>query len=88
MRELRALMELAIVMADEDVIEESDISLHGADSVENLLSQDMTLKDYTTRIIQHFLNKYNGNIILTAKKLDIGKSTIYKMVQDRELQVS
>jgi two-component system response regulator AtoC len=81
-------MELAMVMADEEVIQEADISLHGADSVENLLSQDLTLKDYTTRIIQHFLNKYNGNIILTAKKLDIGKSTIYKMVQDRELQVT
>ena len=81
-------MELALVMADGEVIQESDISLHGADSVENLLAQDLTLKDYTTRIIQHFLNKYNGNIIQTAKKLDIGKSTIYKMVQDRELQVS
>jgi two-component system, NtrC family, response regulator AtoC len=87
-RELRALIELALVMADEDVIQESDISLHGGDSIENLLSQELTLKDYTTRIIQHFLNKYNGNIIQTAKKLDIGKSTIYKMVQERELQVS
>jgi DNA-binding NtrC family response regulator len=75
-------------MGDEDVIQESDISLHGGDSIENLLSQELTLKDYTTRIIQHFLNKYNGNIIQTAKKLDIGKSTIYKMVQERELQVS
>jgi transcriptional regulator with GAF, ATPase, and Fis domain len=87
-RELRALMELAVVMSEEEMIEEQDISLPSTDSVENLLEQNLTLKVYTTRIIQHFLNKNNGNVILTAKKLDIGKSTIYKMVQEQELQVS
>jgi len=87
-RELRALMELAVVMSEGETIEEQDINLPSTDSVENLLEQNLTLKVYTTRIIQHFLNKNNGNVILTAKKLDIGKSTIYKMVQEQELQVS
>jgi len=87
-RELRALMELAVVMAEGDIIEEEDISLPAVDALGNLLDQNLTLKDYTTRIIQHFLDKNNGNVIVTAKKLDIGKSTIYKMVQERELQVN
>ena len=87
-RELRAIIELAVVMSENDTIHKNDITLNATDSIENLLIQELTLKDYTKRIIQHFLNKNKGNILATAKKLDIGKSTIYKMVQDQELQIN
>ncbi|MDB5261120.1 MAG: sigma-54-dependent Fis family transcriptional regulator [Adhaeribacter sp.] len=87
-RELRAIIELAVVMSENDTIQRGDITLNATDSIENLLIQELTLKDYTKRIIQHFLNKNKGNILATAKKLDIGKSTIYKMVQDQELQIN
>ncbi|MGV3587699.1 MAG: sigma-54-dependent transcriptional regulator [Adhaeribacter sp.] len=87
-RELRAVIELAVVMSETDTIQKNDITLNASESIENLLVQELTLKDYTKRIIQHFLNKNKGNILATAKKLDIGKSTIYKMVQDQELQIN
>ena len=87
-RELRAIIELAVVMSDTDTIQKNDITLNASESIENLLVQELTLKDYTKRIIQHFLNKNKGNILATAKKLDIGKSTIYKMVQDQELHIN
>jgi len=87
-RELRAITELAVVMSENDTIQKNDITLNATDSIENLLIQELTLKDYTKRIIQHFLNKNKGNILATAKKLDIGKSTIYKMVQDHELHIN
>jgi len=87
-RELRAIIELAVVMSDTDVIQKNDITLNATESLDNLLVQELTLKDYTKRIIQHFLNKNKGNILVTARKLDIGKSTIYKMVQDQELHIN
>ena len=32
-------------------------------------------------IIRHYLDKHNDDIGLVAQKLDIGKSTLYKMIQ-------
>ncbi len=41
----------------------------------------MTLKEYTERIIRHYLREYNNNVLKVAKKLDIGKSTIYNLLR-------
>jgi two-component system response regulator AtoC len=85
-RELKSLMELAVVMADDEaVIDPTHISLNSSSSITNLLSQEITLKEYTNQIIQHYLHKYNSDVLLVARKLDIGKSTIYRMLQQNEL---
>ncbi len=86
-RELRSVIELAAVMADEEVIEPHHITLNITGSVNNLLSQETSLKDYTNQIIQHYLDKYNYDVMLVASKLDIGKSTIYRMIQNDEVKV-
>lgn len=78
-------MELAVVMADEEIIEPGHITLNNSGSLSNLLSEEITLKAYTSQIIQHYLDKYNSDVLLVAKKLDIGKSTIYRMLQNNEL---
>jgi len=82
------LLKEEIDSLKEELITKYTFSLPGRVAMNNLPEQNLTLKEYTTCIIQHFLNINNGNIILTAKKLDIGKSKIYKMVQERELQIS
>jgi DNA-binding NtrC family response regulator len=87
-RELKSLMELAVVMADDEpVIDPTHISLNSSSSITNLLSQEITLKEYTNQIIQHYLHKYNSDVLLVARKLDIGKSTIYRMLQHNELEL-
>lgn len=40
---------------------------------------------YNKDIINHFLFKYDNNIIDTAKKLQIGKSTIYRMLKENNV---
>jgi two-component system response regulator AtoC len=45
------------------------------------------LKEYEAQIIQHFLDKYDRDVLLVARKLDIGKSTIYRMVNAGELSI-
>ncbi len=85
-RELKAMMELAVVMANKDVIEDVDISLNAAVRSANfLMDEEDTLQGYTRKIIKHYLEKNDNNIIEVAKKLDIGKSTIYRMIKNREL---
>lgn len=86
-RELKSVMELAVVMADEDIIEPAHITLNSYGSASNILNQEITLKEYTTQIIQHYLDKYNSDVLLVARKLDVGKSTIYRMIQTNELTV-
>jgi transcriptional regulator with PAS, ATPase and Fis domain len=34
-----------------------------------------------------FLKKYNNNVMMVAKKLGIGKSTIYNLIKKNELQL-
>ncbi|MES2387508.1 MAG: sigma-54 dependent transcriptional regulator [Bacteroidota bacterium] len=83
-RELKAVVELAAVMASGDSVEPNDIIFNELSASEELLSEEMTLDDYTFRIIRHYLNKYAGNVIQVAEKLSIGKSTIYRYLKQME----
>jgi DNA-binding NtrC family response regulator len=84
-RELKAVMELACVMTNRDIIKPSHLNMNVDDSVQNLLANEKTLEEYNNEIIKHFLSKYNHNVRLVASKLGIGKSTIYRMLQKKTL---
>lgn len=84
-RELKSMMELAVVMSDGPAIEAVNITSNNAGSLTNLLSQEISLKEYTNQIIQHYLDKYDSDVLLVADKLDVGKSTIYRMLKSNEL---
>ena len=84
-RELKAIIDLAAVMANSDVIESSDISFSRTNFSTELLNDDDTLDGYTKKILHHYLKKYDRNVLTVARKLDIGKSTIYRMMKESEL---
>lgn len=84
-RELKAVIELACVMADEGVIEEENIIFNSTSGFNDLLSQELTLEEYTYRIIRSYLDRYDRNVLLVAKKLGIGKSTIYRLLNTNKL---
>lgn len=84
-RELKASVELACVMAENDCIEESDFNFNTANSMSELLSSEKTLKEYNAQIIRHFLQKYNDDIAAVADRLDVGKSTLYRMIKNKEV---
>ncbi|MFY8004423.1 MAG: sigma-54-dependent transcriptional regulator, partial [Chitinophagaceae bacterium] len=77
-RELKSVIELAVVMSDGGTIEEKDVNLNRTGSIANVINNEVTLREYEINIIKHFLEKYNQDVMLVAKKLDIGKSTIYR----------
>lgn len=51
-------------------------------------AKEQTLEEYTMQIIQHYLARYNNNVVLVANKLGVGKSTIYRYLKDKKLQLS
>lgn len=83
-RELKSVIELAAVMSDDNVIEAEDITFNSLQKEGQFLLEEMTLRDYTFKIIRHFLDKYDENVLLVAKKLDIGKSSIYRYLKEME----
>ena len=83
-RELKAIIEMAAVMAEDQTITEDDIQFNSPKRTEAFLSAELPLKEYTRKIIHHYLNKYNQDVLLVAKKLDIGKSTIYRMLKEEQ----
>lgn len=84
-RELKAIVELACVMATDNNISVEDISFNSLKPEGSFLLEELTLKEYNKRILRHFLDKYENDVLLVADKLDIGKSTIYNMLKSGEL---
>jgi len=84
-RELKAIMDLAAVMAEGDTIHIEDINLQTKSELANLLLEERTLKEYEVEIIKSYLKKYENDVLKVAKLLDIGKSTIYRMKKKGEL---
>jgi len=84
-RELKAIVDLAAVMCEDNEITANDITFSSIKREKDFLSEPKTLRAHTCEIIKYYLKKNNHDISLTAEMLDIGKSTIYKMIQDKEL---
>jgi len=84
-RELKAVMELACVMTNNDNIKPSHLNMSIDENVQNLLAEEKTLEEYNLDIVKHFLGKYNQNVRLVASRLGIGKSTIYRMLQNKQM---
>lgn len=85
-RELRSLIELSVVLSSDDVIDAKDINLQNQSVLKAVIEKEKTLKEYEHEIVQHYLEKYEGNVLQVAEKLAIGKSTLYRMLKSNILQ--
>ncbi len=83
-RELKSLVELAVTMSVREEIEASDFVLDSGDPLAAISGEDLTLREYELKIIKATLAKCNNDIGLTAKKLDIGVSTIYRILKEEK----
>ena len=86
-RELKSIIDLACIMSDTNEIKEEDITFQSLNNKDLLSISDVTLREYTNNIIQYTLNNTNKNVIETAKKLDIGKSKIYNLINSGDIKV-
>ncbi|MBD2767496.1 sigma-54-dependent Fis family transcriptional regulator [Hymenobacter sp. BT664] len=86
-RELKAVVELATVLADGEQIQAADLPLRPGRAPEGPGSQ-RSLRDQTTAIVQSCLDEMGGDVLAVAARLRIGKSTIYRMIQQQELHLT
>jgi transcriptional regulator with PAS, ATPase and Fis domain len=84
-RELRAVMELAVVMSDGKALRGEDISFMNLGAEHNLMQKEKTLRQYTCEIISFYLERYDNNVVEVARRLGIGKSSVYQMIKEGEI---
>jgi DNA-binding NtrC family response regulator len=82
-RELKSVMDLAVVMSNEHEIKGDDIMLSSFDALPEVISEDLTMREYELRILHTYLKRYDNDIKKVAEKLDIGQSTIYRMLKEK-----
>jgi two-component system response regulator AtoC len=83
-RELKSVTELAVTLSDEGEIDTPDLIMDSGDSGSYSHEAELTLREYELKIIKATLKKYNNDIKIAAGKLDIGVSTIYRILKDEK----
>ncbi len=86
-RELKSLVELAVTLSVKEDIEASDFALDSGEPFSAVSGDDLTLREYEMKIIKATLRKCNNDINLAARKLDIGVSTIYRLLKENKESV-
>jgi DNA-binding NtrC family response regulator len=86
-RELKAVIDLACIMADGKEIKAEDLTFYEIGNTKAYNTDEKTLKAFEIEIISYFLDRYDGNVVLVAEKLDIGKSKIYNMLKSGEIKL-
>ena len=86
-RELQNVIERAVIFAEGQVIEPSDVNLPGGDAVASGENEDLqaTVRAYEKAQICRMLNRYNWNKPETAKALGIGVSSLYRKIDEFEI---
>ena len=84
-RELKAMIDLACVLCDGAEIGEDDITFPSTKGLTEFNAIEKTLREYECDIIKFYLKKYDNDVLEVAKKLEVGKSTIYKMIKNKEI---
>lgn len=82
-RELKSVIELAAVLSAGDEINADDISLgNQEDILPDLLVQDLSLREYDIRIVQHYMQRFDNDTKEVAKALNIGQTTVYRLLKE------
>ena len=83
-RELKSVIELAVTLSEADIIEPVDLVVDRGNPLSDIASDNLTLREYQLKIIRATLKKNNDDIKLAAEKLDIGISTIYRILKEEK----
>lgn len=78
-RQLRNVIDSAVVMADDEAIEPEDLGLRdiGGDELESL-----RIDHWERKLIRQALERTSGNVPEAAKLLGIGRATLYRKVDE------
>jgi Nif-specific regulatory protein len=82
-RQLRNVIDSAVVLANGDTIQSEDIGLHdaGTDHLDTL-----RLVDWERRLIRQALQRTGGNVPEAAQLLGIGRATLYRKIDEYKIE--
>lgn len=81
-RELRGCIEKAVIYSETEVIRVEDLKINDSDLMEVADEQQMvSMADYEEKMIREAMKKYNGNLTLVAKALEISRPTLYNRLK-------
>lgn len=81
-RELKSVVELAMVMAAGDTIEANDITVAGSDMLPDVMAEEASLREYNRRIVQLYMDRCDNDTKQVADLLDIGQTTVYRLLKE------
>jgi DNA-binding NtrC family response regulator len=84
-RELKSVIELACVMSNDSEIDATDIVLTSGDALPDVMFEELSLREYNRRIVQLYMEKYDNNTKMVADKLDIGQTTVYRLLKEDKM---
>ena len=81
-RELQGCIEKAVIMSDNEIIGKDDLQINDSQLVDvQKKTQSQTLDDAEEQVIRNAMKKYNGNLSLVAKALNISRPTLYNRLK-------
>lgn len=83
-RELKSVIELAATLADDKEIHAEHLMLDDSESLENLYTDNMTLREYNLRLVNKLMEQNDNKPKVVADKLGVGVATIYRMLKEEE----
>jgi two-component system response regulator AtoC len=93
-RELKAVVELAAVLADGEQIGVADIPFRSVPAPQVAAARHPSatlvfpsLREQTLAIMQDSLTALNGDVVAAASRLRVGRSTLYRLIQSGHLQL-
>ena len=79
MRQLRNVIDSAVVLAGGSAIEASDLGLHDVSGTE---LETLALDYWERRLIGEALKRTSGSVPEAAKLLGIGRATLYRKIEE------
>jgi DNA-binding NtrC family response regulator len=83
-RELRHVMERAVLLARSSTIQPTDLGLQAAATRANVL-EEMDLESMEAHLIKKALDRHNGNAVSAAKALGLSRSAFYRRLQKYQI---
>lgn len=84
-RELKAIIELAVILSDDNRIEARHISFNPVEAPGESSSAEMPLEEHISQVVKRYLDRYNSNPTVVAKKLGISRATVYRYIKKFQL---
>ncbi|MEE2707207.1 MAG: sigma 54-interacting transcriptional regulator [Planctomycetota bacterium] len=82
-RQLRNVIDSAVVLADGNEIKPSDLGLREVGDEE---LDSLKISDWEKKLIQEALGRTKGNVVEAAKMLGIGRATLYRKLEEYGIQ--